>query len=278
MRPARRLLSALFLFCATAPSSALLAQAQEASSDYKIGPQDLLRISVLEDPTLNREVRVSTGGFVQLPHAELVNVQGLTVLEATKRLEEALGRVLQRATVTIEIQEFRAQPIAVMGAVAKPGNLPFSGRWTLLRALTQAGGLSANHGNKILILRRGKSGLSDRLEISVDDLFVGGDPTVDVPIFANDLINVPPAAEVTIYCLGEFNSPGAIVFSSRERVTVLAALARTGGLGERASSKLRIQREGEEDIVLKVKEVLRGDAPDLALRDGDVLWVKESFF
>ena len=47
---------------------------------------------------------------------------------------------------------------------------------------------------------------------------------------------------MTIYCLGEVRSPGALVFSSGERITVLAAIARAGGLGDRASTNILIKR------------------------------------
>ncbi|MDH3745341.1 MAG: polysaccharide export protein [Acidobacteriota bacterium] len=268
--------AALLLLTAWLPLVAA-AQTSDAAARYRLGPQDLLEITVLEDDTLNREVRVSEAGTIELPHIGAVRLQGLSAPQAATELEEALGQYLQRATVTLEILEYRAQPISVVGAVEKPGNLPFSGRWTLLQALTQAGGLADDHGEKILVLRRGATGLSDRLEIDAEDLLVHGDPTVNVPIFANDLINVPKAVSVTVYCLGEVSRPGAIVVEGGERVTVITALARAGGLGERASKKIRIQRSGRPEILININDIRKGQAEDIELMDGDVLWVKESF-
>ena len=153
---------------------------------------------------------------------------------------------------------------------------------TLLEAITAAGGLAPSHGDSIFILRRAPNGLTDQVEVSIDDLLVRADPEVNIPIYANDLINVPPAAEVTIYTLGEVGSPGAISFRSTERVTLLAAIARAGGLSERASKKLLIKRRqpdgGTREIEVRYKRIVSGKEPDLELRQGDVIIVKESFF
>jgi len=189
---------------------------------------------------------------------------------------------LARASVDVQVVEFRSRPIAVIGAVKQPGNLGFSGRWTLLEALTAAGGLAENHGNVVHVLRRADNGLSDQVTISLDDLMLRGDPKVNIPIFANDLINVPGTVELTVYCLGQVNRPGALEFKSNERISVLAAIAHAGGLTDRASNKIQIKRaagtSGPRELTVDYKKIIAGKEPDLELRQGDVLVVKESFF
>ncbi len=253
------------------------------SNEYHIGPRDLVAVRVFEEPQLNVDVRVNEDGTIRLPLVGNVPAEGLTENELAARLKKILeSSLLQRASVSVEVLEFRARPISVIGAVHKPGNLDVSGRLTLLEALTDAGGLTENHGNVIKVLRRAENGLTDQVSISVDDLLVRADPDVNIPIFANDLINVPAAADLTIYLLGEVASPGAITFKSTERVTLLAAIARAGGLTERASNKIHIQRRGAggkpKEIVVRYKKLLAGEEPDPQLEGGDVIVVKESFF
>jgi protein involved in polysaccharide export with SLBB domain len=93
---------------------------------------------------------------------------------------------------------------------------------------------------------------------------------------------VPPRQEVVVYCLGEVAQPGALRFSSSERLTVLAAVARAGGLTARASRQILIKRThrngGEEEIQADYKRIVAGKDPDVELTAGDVLVVKESFF
>lgn len=254
-----------------------------AAGSYRLGPRDLISVKVFEVPELNVESRVSEKGTVNLPLIGDVSAEGLTADEFGARLEQLLeARYVNRASVAIEVREFRSRPIVVMGAVKNPGNLAFPGRWTLLEALAAAGGLVESHGDYVNVLRRANNGLTDQIAIKVDDLLVHGEPRANIPIFANDLINVPVPSEVTIFCLGEVVSPGAQKFRSTERITVLSAIARAGGLSPRASKKISIKRrKGEslqQEIEIDYRKILSGKEPDTTLRDGDVLVVKESLF
>lgn len=257
------------------------AQTIPPGATYRLGPKDLIEIKVFEVPELNVQSRVGETGSVNLPLIGEVPAQGLTEAEFAQRLKQLLeSKYVNRASVSVEVREFRSRPIVVIGAVKSPGNLAFPGRWTLIEALAAAGGIEESHGDYVYVMRRAENGLSDQISIRIDDLFVNGDPKANIPIFANDLINVPTTVEVTVFALGEVISPGAIRFKSTERITVLSVIARAGGLSDRASKKLSIKRrKGEslqEEIEVDYKKILAGKEPDVALSDGDVLVVKES--
>ncbi|HVS13045.1 MAG TPA: polysaccharide biosynthesis/export family protein [Thermoanaerobaculia bacterium] len=256
---------------------------EEIPSGYRLGPKDLLAIQVFEVPELTTDVRVDDNGRINLQHLGEVLVDGLSVTELEARLKELLEQsLLQRASVAVQVKEFRSKPITVIGAVTSPGPLPFQGRVSLLEALTQAGGLTENRGDVVHVLRRAANGLTDQVSISVERLMVVADPKVNIPLLANDLVNVPPAVEVTISCLGEVSEPGALAFKSTDRITLLSAIARAGGLSDRAAKKIKIRRtlrDGTEEIlVADYKAILAGRAPDVPLQDGDVIVVEESFF
>jgi polysaccharide export outer membrane protein len=249
---------------------------------YRIGPRDLIEIRVFETPELNVSRRVSEDGKVNLPLVGDVAVAGLTETEAAQKIKSVLeGKLLQRASVAVQVQEFRSRPISVIGSVRQPGSLSFSGRWTLLEAITAAGGLGEGHGSVIFVLRRADNGLSDQVAINVNDLLVRADPKVNIPIVAGDLINVPGTIEVTVSCLGEVHQPGALSFKSSERITLLSVIARAGGLTDRASKKIQIMRNGpsgQSQIAADYKRILAGKEPDPEVLAGDVIIVKESFF
>ena len=164
----------------------------------------------------------------------------------------------------------------------KAGSLTLSGDWTLLETLTEVGGLAGEHGDVAFILRRAANGLTDQIAISLTDLMVRADPTVNIPIFAGDLINIPAAQSRTVVAIGAISAPGAIEFKSTDRATLLAALARAGGLTARASKKILIKRQqsGQEpqEFVVNYKAILSGQQADFDLLDGDVIVVRESFF
>ncbi|HEV8583288.1 MAG TPA: polysaccharide biosynthesis/export family protein [Thermoanaerobaculia bacterium] len=268
---------AVSLVCAAA------AMAQGRDPSYRVGPRDLVDIRVYEDDKLNGQRRVSEDGVINLPLLGDVAVAGKTTIEIAQILKKLLeDKYMQRASVDVQVLEFRSRPIVVMGAVKQPGNLGFSGRWTLLEALTAAGGLAENHGNVVHILRRADNGLSDQVTIDLDDLLLRADPRFNLPIYANDYINVPGTVEVTVYCLGEVVNPGALPFKSNERITILTAIAHAGGLTDRASNRILIKRaagaSGPPEITVDFKKILAGKEPDVELRHGDVIVVKESFF
>ena len=285
-RPARgarapRALGAAVLCLAAAAGLALRADAQGRA--YQLGPKDVIDVRVFEAPEFNGELRVSDAGTVTLPvQGGDVRVAGLTEQEAAAELERALEACcVNRATVTLSLAQIRYRPITVIGAVARPEPLGFAGRWTLLEVLTAAGGVTSAHGDVVHVLRRGSTGLSDQLTVRIADL-LQGDARANVPIYAGDLVNVAPAVEVTVYCLGEVQRPGPIVFKSTERMSLLTAIARAGGLTERASKKIEIKREGADHKVTQLevdyKAVLAGRVPDMELQSGDLVLVKESFF
>jgi polysaccharide export outer membrane protein len=257
------------------------AEPTQATTGYRIGPKDLLEIKVFEVPELNIERRVGEDGSLNLPLIGEVPVQGLTDIEVADRLKAMLeAKYVQRASVTVQVRDFRSKPISVIGAVRGPGNLAFSGRWTLIEALTAAGGLTDQHSSTIYVLRRAENGLSDQIAIDSEELLVKANPDVNIPIVAGDLINVPGQVEVTVFCLGEIKTPGAVNFKSGDRITVLTTIARAGGLTERASRSLRIKRReaSGKEVELKVdfKRILSGKDPDVALQNGDVIVIKES--
>lgn len=280
--PPRRLLLA-FAFLVLVAGTAAASAPDAAAPGYRLGPKDLLRIRVFEVPELNVESRVSEAGAVNLPLIGDVPAAGLTATEFTVRLEELLeSRYVNQASVAVEVLEYRSRPITVIGAVRNPGSLAFPGSWTLLEAIAAAGGLDERHGDLVHVLRRADNGLTDQLAIEVDALLVRGDPEANVPIRANDLINIPARVELSVYCLGEVRSPGAITFRSTDRITLLAALARAGGLTERASKRIRIRRRAGAasggELVVDYRRVLSGEDPDPELAEGDVVVVRESFF
>lgn len=277
----RRLLylgaAALVGVLAAAPA---VAQSESAYPGYRIGPRDVVRVEVLEDESLALDrARVNDEGAIELLHVGAVVIAGLTEAEARAAVEESLGRYLQRATVKLEILEFRSKPITILGGVNRPGPLDVSGRWTLLDAIMEAGGPATNAGKTVLINRRAANGLSDQLTIDLQALLDGSDPTADVPLIANDLVTVSVAKEATVFCIGELTAAGAITFGGNEKVTLLAAIAKAGGLTDRAANKILVRRsETGEEIVVSWKRLLAGTAPDVPLYEGDFVIVKESFF
>lgn len=259
------------------------AAGQDSTGDYRVGPKDLLEVRVLELPELNVDRRVSDNGAIELPLIGEMSVSGLTAAEIRSRLETTVkAKYVNRANVSIVVKDFANKPVSVLGAVQKPGSLSISGRWTLVNAITAAGGLTATAGKKIYVLRRAENGLSDTLEISSDDLFRSATALWNIPIQPSDIINIPARTNMTVFCLGEVKSAGAIQFDSDDRLTLLSVIAKAGGLTDRASKTVRIKRRGADgkdvETVVDFKRIVSGQIPDVPIEPNDVIVVKESFF
>ncbi|MFY9552005.1 MAG: polysaccharide biosynthesis/export family protein [Thermoanaerobaculia bacterium] len=259
------------------------AAAQEAPAEYPIGAKDLLEIRVLEIPELNVERRVSDGGAIALPLIGEFPVSGLTPTEVRAKLETLLKeKYVNRANVSIVVKEYASKPVSVVGAVHRPGSLTVSGRFSLLQAISAAGGLTDSAGKTVYVLRKAENGLSDTLEVDTDELFHAANPIWNVPILPGDVINVAPRRTIRIFCIGELKSPGALEFNSDDRITLLSLIAKAGGPTDRASSKVRIKRRGPDgkdtEIVVNYRRILSGKDRDPILQPNDVVIVKESFF
>jgi len=276
MRRTLTLLAGLLLL------SPLALFAQEQTGDYRIGPKDLLEIRVFEIPEFNLERRVSNSGSIDLPLLGEVPVSGLTSSEVNSRVEALLMKYVNRASVSVVVKEYANSPVSVVGAVQKPGPLNISGNWYLLQAISAAGGLTQQAGRKIYVLRRAANGLSDRLEIKVDDLLRGASSSWNIPIFPSDIVNIPPRTPVKIFCLGEVKTPGALEFDSDDRISLLSVIAKAGGLTDRASRSIRIKHKGADgrdvETVVNFRRIVSGKDADPVLYPDDVVVIKESFF
>jgi polysaccharide biosynthesis/export protein len=250
--------------------------------DYRVGSKDLLEIKVLELPDLNGERRVSDAGSIDLPMIGQFSVSGKTETEIRAQLEELLRtKYVNRANVTVVVKEHANKPISVLGAVSRPGSLNISGRYTLLQAIAAAGGLDQTAGKKIFIIRRADNGLTDTLEIRREDLLQSSSSLWNIPIYPSDVVNIPARSTVTVSCLGEVKSPGALQFDSDDRLTLLSVIAKAGGLTDRASKNILIKRRGADgkDTEMRVnyRAVISGKEPDPQLKGDDVVIVQESF-
>jgi polysaccharide export outer membrane protein len=251
--------------------------------EYKIGPGDLLDIKVFGVDQLTTTVRVSESGKVTLALLGEIDVGGLTKPELERKLAQLLSKDLVDPQVTVFIKEYASQVVYVQGAVSKPASYPLLGRQTLRQIISQAGGFTSDAGNEIVVIRQLPNGEGTSLNISIDDLMIKGDPRVNIPIMAGDVVNVPADRVIIIYVLGQVRSPGAQEFKSHSLPTLLKAITRAGGFGDRAAKgDIRVKRKDAngKDIEIKVnaKDILNGKKPDMVLLAEDIVYVGETIF
>ncbi len=128
--------------------------ADPGSSAYKIGPRDVLEITVFKVQDLSKTVQVSEAGTITYPLAGEIPAGNKTAHEIEQELTAILGaKYLQNPAITVFVKEYNSQRVTVEGNVQKPGVIPMAGRMTLLQAIAQAGGLGATAEKTVIVFR-----------------------------------------------------------------------------------------------------------------------------
>jgi polysaccharide export outer membrane protein len=266
------------------PPSFFFQASTPAADDYRLGPEDVIEVRVFELDQLNRTVRVSGDGRIELPLVGSLEVWGATANRVASLIADRLrDRYVQNPQVSIFITEFKSQKVSLLGAVANPASYPLSGQRRLLQLLAEAGSLGPEAGNTLYVFRQTEDGRSARLTVPLNELLLQGDPRWNILLRAGDVITVPPEEAIAVTVLGAVNSPGVHKLPVGDAATLLKAIALAGGLNERASKKgvqvKRTESDGKETVIkVDLGDILSGKKPDVVLREGDVVVVRESFF
>lgn len=253
-------------------------------SDYRIGRQDLLDISVFGVDELDQTVRVADDGSISMPLLGRLVVAGLTKSELEGLIARLLGETyVNDPQVTVFVKEYESRIVAVSGAVKKPGTYEMLGEKTLLEMISMAGGLDTDLGREIVIFRRAGDGATRRLAVDLERLVYAADPALNHVVEPGDIIYVPNVEKVRIFVSGAVKNPDLYEVPKDEPVTVLKAITIAGGTTDRAALKrvqiLRTDADGNRvTLVVNLRQVKKGAAEDPILQKDDIVLVPEAFF
>jgi polysaccharide biosynthesis/export protein len=130
-----------------------------APEAYRIGPEDLLQISVWKNDALSRSVPVRPDGKISLPLLNDVDAAGLTALELREVLARRLADYMPNPEVSVIVSEVRSYKVSILGEVAKPGRYELKSWATVLDVLAMAGGFTqfAARSRIVILQSDGKS-------------------------------------------------------------------------------------------------------------------------
>lgn len=121
---------------------------------YRIGPEDLLQISVWKNDALSKSVPVRPDGKISLPLLNDVQAAGLTALELRDVLTRKLAEYMPAPEVSVIVADIRSFKVSVIGEVARPGRFELKSSATVLDVLAMAGGFTQFAArSKIVILQ-----------------------------------------------------------------------------------------------------------------------------
>ena len=248
-------------------------------SELRIAPGDMLSVSVYDNPELTGPYRVDSEGDLNIPLCGKVNLRGLTMTEAAKRIEAAFrdGQILNQPQVNVDVVQYAGQFVTVMGEVASPGRVALITPTRLGDVLAQAGGVTQLAGAHIKIRHGGDDAALD-MEVPYSRN-QGNRETDAILVRPGDTVIVPRAG--VIYILGAVGRPGGYVMQEDGKLNVAEALALSGGTLLQANTKgLRVIRRNPDGTVLdfpvSYNSIVKGTQTPLQLQALDIVYVPMS--
>ena len=245
--------------------------------DYVVGAQDVLKVTVFDEPTMSGTFRVDNDGTFQYPMLGRVRALGLKPREIADYLKATLqAGYINNPQVAVEIADYRSRSIFVIGEVRAPGKYPMTGAMTLLEALAAAGSPTPAASTEVLILRPktttagaaltpDQSDQANVTRINLAALQLGR-LSENVAVEEGDTIFVPKAEK--FFMTGQVRNPGAYTYE--RGLTVLQAMSLAGGLTDKGSNRrLKVIR------MIKGKRIEEGIDLDYVIQPGDTIVVPQ---
>lgn len=246
-------------------------------STIRLGQGDLVEVNVYNVPELNTRTRVSDAGDIDMPLVNQVHVEGLTVDEAEKAIEQRLdhGGFVRNPHVQLFVSEYTSDGTSILGEVARPGVYPVLGQQRLFNLLSAAGGLSPAAGTSITITHKADP---DKRVVVAISRNLEDHPDSNVPVYPGDTVMVRRAD--VIYVVGDVNRPSGFLMDNGGKLSVLQAIALAGGTTSTAKlGGVRIIRkspQGVAEIPVSLKKMLQAKTGDVPLQANDILFVPAS--
>jgi len=265
------------LALALAPLCLEFVAAQSSGDSYILRPNDLVRLSVYEEPDLDREVRILKTGQASFPLVGSVEIGGISVNAATEKIRALYAKdYLVDPQVTLTVDEYATDFVSVIGQVKTPGQIPIpqTGGLDIGSALATAGGITENADAKnIQIVRAGGATTSLTLEA-----IQGGAGRGKLHSGDRIIVNESRFVRSFVTILGQIGKPGAVPLPVDGKLDLVTAVAMAGGLTELANpKKVTVNRKGRVTMV-DFRELSQKGGESFPLQPGDIVSVAERFF
>ena len=256
-------LSVTFLFPAIA----------SAATQYLLGPEDVISITVLNQPIISGIYAIAPDGTIRVPIAGAIIAAGLNLPELEAKLTEALRTRYVKPEVTVSLRTPRLIRIYVFGAVKFPGAFDLDDTRSIIGAIAAAGGLTQQTDQCRANLFRASS--NKTFPVDLIAALTKADPQANILMEAGDVLNIELINKIPIYLTGSGINDGFYLVS--EGTSVRQAISIGGGLkGKATESTVGISR-GASFLPVKLTESTPGDdPPDRILLAGDTIKVEST--
>jgi len=165
--------------------------AAQQAVEYRIGPEDVLHISVWKEDDLDRKVLVRPDGGISFPLAGDIQVSGRTPLEVQDEIRSRLQRYVPDAEVTVSVDTISGYTVFVLGEVNKPGQFTLGRYVDVLQALTLAGGTTPYANEKNIQILRRQDGQQVSYKFNYRNIKRGRGQDQNIVLQSGDVVVVP---------------------------------------------------------------------------------------
>jgi polysaccharide biosynthesis/export protein len=158
---------------------------------YRIGPEDVLQVSVWGNEAVSRTAPVRPDGQISLPLLNDVKAAGLTPMELRDELVHRLAEYIPHPEVAVSVAEVRSFKVSVIGAVAKPGRFELKSRTTVMDVLAMAEGFTEFAARSRVVVLRSDGSRTERLPFDYDKVAAGNAGQSNFYVHAGDIVVVP---------------------------------------------------------------------------------------
>lgn len=162
-----------------------------AAVGYRIGPEDILQISVFGNEAVSRTVPVRPDGMISLPLLNDVQAAGLTPMELRDSLMKKLVEFVPSPEIAVIVTEVKSLMISVIGQVLKPGRYDLKSAPTIMDALASAGGFKEFAARSRIVVIRSEGGVSKRVPFDYDRMSAAKNPQENFLLRRGDIVVVP---------------------------------------------------------------------------------------
>jgi polysaccharide export outer membrane protein len=239
----------------------------------------MVDVQVFEEPDINGSYRLDASGDITMPLGGKIPLATLTLPEAETAIGAKLiaDEVLKTAHVVVNIDEYNAENVVVLGEVATPGRMPILTTRKLKDIIAMAGGLTPLAGNEIILHRANQP--SDVTQTIHDKGGLNDQTAMNVDINPGDSLLIKRTG--IVYVLGAVNKPGGYAMQEYGELNVAQAVALANGTTSVASTnKTRVLRKGPDGTLLEIStlydKVTKGEVVPLVLHPEDIVFVPTS--
>jgi polysaccharide export outer membrane protein len=268
------------------PSTAPVRAPQGLSSEYQLGPGDLVSIRVSGLREFEHSTRLSNSGRIRVPYVGVMMAAGMTALEVEREVARLIKdhELINEPSVRVYVEQHRAQPTYAIGEVDTPGQFVITGEMYLLDLISRAGGLMATADSTGFLYRRNsqnprvqtrilgadataadsatpgspaqapseaeaKSKAEEVIQIDFNALREGTKPEMNVRLQGGDILYVPRRTPENFFVIGDVKVPGAYTLPRRSKISAAQAIIYAGGpLPTAKSGKGFLMRHDEAGI------------------------------